>query len=211
MTREVSLALAPIQMGARVYIPGLGRFLSVDPVQGGTDNNYAYPTDPVNDFDLDGNLSWKTALKVTTRVASVASFIPGPVGMIASGVAAAGYVAQGQYAKAALAAVAFVPGGKFAANLASKSSFGTKMLTAVVRTQAKAPGIGVKSAIFGTKALSTRSGVLNRSGSALKVGWSRDAGSTVFRVGVGRTTYYNANRAKKVVVSRWHINLGGYR
>jgi RHS repeat-associated protein len=43
-----------IQMGARAYIPGLGRFLSVDSVEGGTDNNYVYANDPVNQKDLDG-------------------------------------------------------------------------------------------------------------------------------------------------------------
>lgn len=39
-----------------MYVPALGRFLSVDPMQGGTPNAYAYPTDSANDFDLSGNI-----------------------------------------------------------------------------------------------------------------------------------------------------------
>lgn len=51
---ESGFATSLIQMGARVYVPSLGRFLQVDPVEGGTDNNYVYAADAVNEFDLTG-------------------------------------------------------------------------------------------------------------------------------------------------------------
>jgi RHS repeat-associated protein len=47
-------------MGVRLYAPVLGRFLQVDPIPGGNDNAYVYPSDPINAFDLDGRWSWKS-------------------------------------------------------------------------------------------------------------------------------------------------------
>jgi len=41
-------------MGVRLYNPVTGRFLSVDPVPGGTDNPYVYVLNPTDQFDLNG-------------------------------------------------------------------------------------------------------------------------------------------------------------
>jgi RHS repeat-associated protein len=51
---QADLALT-VEMGARQYDPVLGRFLEVDPIEGGSANDYDYVNgDPVNGFDIDG-------------------------------------------------------------------------------------------------------------------------------------------------------------
>ena len=77
-----------VEMGARQYSPSLGRFLEVDPVEGGSCNDYDYVSgDPINNQDLAGTICWHCWGKKAFRFAKqhVRSF--------AEGIATAGTIA----------------------------------------------------------------------------------------------------------------------
>lgn len=61
---EQGVGLNIIEMGARQYLPSIGRFLEVDPVDGGSANDYDYVSgDPVNSLDLNGTIRWRRLFK----------------------------------------------------------------------------------------------------------------------------------------------------
>ncbi|WIY02434.1 PA14 domain-containing protein [Amycolatopsis mongoliensis] len=139
--------LSIVQMGARPYSPLLGRFLSVDPVDGGSANDYDYTAgDPVNAMDLDGNSWFSSIVSAVTKVAEVVSWVPGPIGAVASGVAAVGNVIQGNWAAAAqfaasaltAGATKYIAAGVAAVGFAAKIGF---KAAKIVRTAAASKGM----------------------------------------------------------------------
>ena len=58
-----------IHLGARPYSPGLGRFLSVDPVEGGCANDYTYVEgDPLQESDLSGRFKCPWGVKGAAQI-----------------------------------------------------------------------------------------------------------------------------------------------
>ncbi len=92
-------------MGARVYLPTLGRFLEPDPVPGGTPNGYVYVLDPVNFGDYSGaflgihiRINVNTVYRIAVGAVAVA-------GAVAVGLAVAVCVATVACGLAAVAAI----------------------------------------------------------------------------------------------------------
>ena len=136
-------------MGVRLYQPATGRFMSVDPVAGGSASAYDYcSADPVNCTDLGGTWGFGSILKVVAAVGEIASNIPGPIGAAAAGVSAVAYAAQGNTAKAIemgiTAAAALVGAGpvvRVAARAVSVARAAGQAVRAAPRLQRAAQGI----------------------------------------------------------------------
>jgi RHS repeat-associated protein len=92
--KQYDTATGLILMGARPYDPSTGRFLSVDPIPGGSLNNYDYAgQDPINNYDLNGEclhisiISW-----CGTKQSPVAKYLYNHSGQIAAIAAAFSFV-----------------------------------------------------------------------------------------------------------------------
>ena len=97
-------------MGVRLYNPTTGRFLSTDPVSGGSAGPYLYPTNPISDFDLNGqwwgshwvHKHWRRythfAARVTSSLSTFAGFAPAWICEWCAGASLAlGYASSGLY------------------------------------------------------------------------------------------------------------------
>lgn len=149
-----------IEMGARDYVPILGRFLQVDPVEGGVDNDYVWPTDPIGFSDLTGRAWWDDVFGAVRDVAKAVTdspiaqaalfacgFIPGAVAAVCGGVQAALYMAQGDLVNAGISAASMVVGTAVGVGLRAAASSVARAATRVGTVSRAANSAAVRSTV----------------------------------------------------------------
>ena len=180
-----------ILMGQRLYLPTTGRFLSVDPVPGGSANAYDYcNADPVNCVDLDGTFTLGGLLKAVAVVADIAStFVPGPVGLAIGAVAVASYYVAGDKAAARSAAI-----GAAAALVGAGMVAGAVKLARVVKSSETVGRLAAHAAPKLERAVAAAKSGLDSAKTGLKKNNILRIGSVTtgspFRVSIGAAKKY---------------------
>ena len=180
-----------IQMGARVYMPILGRFLSVDSVEGGTDNNYAYANDPVNQDDLDGK-----AIPVILGVVAMQVLPRVTIGLMVRVAVRSAVSVTTNYVAKKVAPVLF----KKATSAASKAL----QVTRGAAGKAANKAFGYTSKLFGNPTLrnsqgqnAAKSGIFNKKWMPIRTGWSVGPKNKVMKP-VFRTSIGYGKKAKHI-------------
>ena len=208
--RSAESASGTILMGVRLYAPWLGRFLTIDPVPGGSATAYDYcNADPVNCTDLDGRFpSLRSIMGGVALVADLAStFIPGPVGAAVGAVAVGAYLAVGNKEAAKMAAItaaatlvglgAVAGGVKLARVLKTTETAGRLFARAAPKIERAAAG--AKSALSSTKQFLKKNNFL-RIGPVTK--------GTPFRVSIGAAEkHWNKFGALRQRLQPIHIHM----